>query len=64
MPVITTSLYKDNYEYSYIEVQSKSNEDVYFIVNIKTKGEIAVKLTQQNERFVTNMEYENSPIRL
>ena len=26
MPIVTVSLYKDDYEYSYIDVQSKSNE--------------------------------------
>lgn len=64
MPCVATSLYRDDYEYSYIEVESKSNEDVFFIVNVKTKGELAIKVTQKNERFRKEMEWENCPIRL
>jgi len=64
MPVITTSYHRDTYQYSFLEIHSKSNEEVYFIVNVKNPGELAFKLTQQNERFRENMEFENSPIRI
>lgn len=31
---------------------------------MKKSAEIAIKVTQQNERFRKDMEYENAPIRL
>jgi hypothetical protein len=57
MPTITISLYKDSYEYSWLEIFSKSNEDLYYVVNIKKPGEVAFKVTQQNERFKKSMEF-------
>lgn len=63
MPCVTVSYYRDSYEYSWLEITSKSNEDIYYIINVKNKAEIAFKLTQQNERFRKNMIFENCPIR-
>ena len=34
MPFIAISMYKDDYEYSFIEINSKSNEYVYFTLKI------------------------------
>lgn len=57
MPCVAVSYYKDDYEYSYIQLQSKSNEDLYFVVNVKKKGELAIKVTQQQQRFRKDMIY-------
>ncbi len=38
MPCITISMFRDDYEYSYVEMHSKSSEYTYFIVNIKKRG--------------------------
>lgn len=38
MPCIAVSMCRDDYEYSYVEMNSKSSEYSYFIVNIKKKG--------------------------
>jgi hypothetical protein len=57
MPAITASLYKDSHEYSWVEIFSRSNEDLYYVVNVKKPGEVAFKVTQQNERFKKEMEF-------